>query len=219
MKRLWSTCHFCVICNNMILPNHDTVPNSKWMTELGKIKKKHHVRIFGLLIPIVLITKIREVWEGRIWWHTCCAHGVILCSTWSVTHISTRHQWCPAQHCLKPVASATVDIYWGRNSEHSEQFNILNFVTLHFLICLWFKYERKVVDSFVVIKICCYVFKNVAKVLKKVRPEMWFVGKIELFNAEVVWNNVLLLWLSVSVQNYRIIICFHAYTFRDFSAW
>ena len=50
----------------------------------------------------------------------------------------------------------------------------------------------------------CCVFKNVSKSLMKVRHNMWLEDENESFNVEFIWNNNVIKWLSVSVENYKI---------------
>lgn len=48
------------------------------------------------------------------------------------------------------------------------------------------------------------VLKNVSKSLRKVKFKMWFNGENKSFNVEFIRNNNLIIWTSISVENYTI---------------
>jgi hypothetical protein len=48
------------------------------------------------------------------------------------------------------------------------------------------------------------VLKNVSKSLRKVKFKMRFNGENKSFNVEFIRNNNLIIWTSISVENYTI---------------
>jgi len=61
------------------------------------------------------------------------------------------------------------------------------------------------------------VLKNVTNAQKKARHEMKFDGENESFNGLLIRNNILVNSMSISIQNYKIIMQ-SGYTVRCFPA-
>ena len=50
------------------------------------------------------------------------------------------------------------------------------------------------------------MFKDMSNSLERVRIDMWFDGGNESFNTEAALNNTLVQGMSISIQNYTIIV-------------
>jgi len=49
------------------------------------------------------------------------------------------------------------------------------------------------------------VLKHVSRSLEKTSLKIWFGHENESFNAEFVWNNNQVKWMSIAKQNYKLV--------------